>query len=66
MRLFIASFRRAAYIENVFYPLAQASAQGRLAAALAPVRLMLLGSPPDMIHGDTLRGTDLSTLQPEG
>jgi len=30
--------------------------------AHARYRLMLLGSPPDMVHGFTLRETDSSTL----
>ena len=31
---------------------------GRLTAAQTKHRLMLLGSPPDMVHGIALRGTD--------
>jgi len=31
-------------------------------AAHGRFRLMLLGSPPDMVHGFPLRGTDLSSL----
>ena len=30
-------------------------------AAHGKIRLMLLGSPPDMVHGIPLRKTDLST-----
>ena len=32
-------------------------AQGRLATAPTSICLMLLGSPPDMVHSDVLRGT---------
>ena len=34
-----------------------AGSSSRLAAAHTRYRLMLLGSPPDMVHGLTLRGT---------
>ena len=35
-------------------------------AAHAAIRLMLLGSPPDMVHGTTLRKTKSSTSLSRG